>query len=235
MTKAKPVAVIAGVGPGIGGALARRFADGGYAVALLARDRAKVEQYASDIPGTSGYACDVSEPGSVREVFAAVSSDLGEIDALLFNADARTFKGVEEITPDEFESNWRVSAYGSLLCSQAVIPAMKARGSGAIIFTSATAALRGGPRSAAFAPAKAAQRSLAQSMARSLWPAGVHVGLVIIDGVVDMPRTREAMPDKDDAFFVDPAGIAETTWQLVHQNRRAWTFEVEARPLGETW
>ena len=109
------------------------------------------------------------------------------------------------------------------------------KGAGVILFTGATASLRGNKRTAAFAPAKAAQRSLAESMARSLWPAGIHVGLMIVDGVVDLPRTRKAMPDKEDEFFVDPAGLAETAWFLAHQDRQAWSFEVEVRPFGETW
>jgi NAD(P)-dependent dehydrogenase (short-subunit alcohol dehydrogenase family) len=128
-----------------------------------------------------------------------------------------------------------VNAYGALLCSQQVIPAMKAAGAGTIVFIGATASRRGGPRTAAFAPAKAAQRSLAESMARSLWPAGVHVCVIIIDGVVDLPRTRAAMADKPDAFFVRPDAVADTAWQLTRQDRSAWSFEVEARPFGETW
>lgn len=235
MVEDRKVAVIAGVGPGNGIALARRFAEGGYALALLARDQERVDGYADEVPNARAYACDVSDPASVRTTFEAIVRDLGEVDVLLFNADARTFKSVEEITPQEFEANWRVSAYGSLLCSQAVIPAMTARGTGSIIFTGATASLKGGKKSAAFAPAKAAQRSLAQSMARSLWPAGIHIALIVIDGVVDMPRTRTAMRDKHEDFFVDPAGVAETAWHLAHQDRRAWSFEVEARPFGEDW
>jgi len=121
-------------------------------------------------------------------------------------------------------------------CSaQAVIPAMKAAKHGAIVFIGATASRRGGPRSAAFAPAKAAQRALAESMARSLWPHGIHVALVIVDGVVDLERTRARMPDKPDSFFIKPEGVAETVYQLTAQDPSAWSFEVEARPFGETW
>lgn len=229
------IAVIAGVGPGNGMALAERFARGGYRVALLARDGDRMTEAAQAIDGARGYACDVGDPASVEEAFGRVTQDLGEIDALLFNAGSGVFKGIEEITPDDFEHSWRVNAYGALLCSQAVIPAMKRRGEGAIIFTGATASLRGGKATAAFAPAKAAQRSLAQSMARSLGPAGIHVGLIIVDGMVDTPSTRKAMVDKPDDFFLDPDGVAETAWQLVHQDRRAWSFEVDLRPFGETW
>jgi NAD(P)-dependent dehydrogenase (short-subunit alcohol dehydrogenase family) len=229
------VAVVAGVGPGNGVALARRFAAGGYRLALLARDGAKMEDVASGIDGAQGYACDVTDRASVDHIFTRIRDKIGEIDTLLFNAGSGVFKGVEEITPDEFERAWRVNAYGALLCSQAVIPSMKRRGFGAIIFTGATASLRGGKTTAAFAPAKAAQRSLAQSMARSLGPNGIHVGLIIVDGVVDTPATRGAMPDKPDDFFIDPMGVAETAWQLAHQDPSAWTFELDVRPFGESW
>jgi NAD(P)-dependent dehydrogenase (short-subunit alcohol dehydrogenase family) len=111
---------------------------------------------------------------------------------------------------------------------------MKARGAGAIIFIGATASRRGGVQTAAFAPAKAAQRSLAESMARKLWPEGTHIALIVIDGVVDLPSTRVAMPDKPDDAFVDPAGVAEIAYQLCRQNRRAWSFD-EARPYAEKW
>jgi NAD(P)-dependent dehydrogenase (short-subunit alcohol dehydrogenase family) len=235
MTTRKKVAVVAGAGPGNGAALARRFADEGYAVAMLARSRDALDRLARQIEGTHAYACDVGSAESVAAAFAAVRADLGEVDVLAYNAGSGVFADVEAITPAQFEASWRVNAYGALLCSQQVIPAMKAAGAGTIVFIGATASRRGGPRTAAFAPAKAAQRSLAESMARSLWPAGVHVCVIIIDGVVDLPRTRAAMADKPDAFFVKPDAVAETAWQLTRQDRSAWSFEVEARPFGETW
>ncbi|WP_244610455.1 SDR family oxidoreductase [Microvirga pakistanensis] len=112
---------------------------------------------------------------------------------------------------------------------------MKGAGRGSLVFIGATASRRGGPRSAAFAPAKAAQRSLAESMARSLWPSGIHVALIIVDGMVDLPQTRRAMPDKPDSFFIKPSGVAEIAFQLTRQDRSAWSFEVEARPFRESW
>ena len=171
----------------------------------------------------------------MKACFGAISAELGEVGTLLYNAGSGVFADVEAITAQQFEQSWRVNALGSFLCAREVIPAMKARGSGDIVFIGATASRRGGKMSAAFAPAKAAQRSLAESMARSLWPAGIHVALIVIDGVVDTATTRARMPDKPDEFFVDPAGVAEIAWQLTQQSRRAWSFEVEARPLGETW
>jgi NAD(P)-dependent dehydrogenase (short-subunit alcohol dehydrogenase family) len=231
----KPVAVVAGAGPGNGAALARRFAQAGYALALLARSRDTLGVIEKDIQGARAYECDVGSPASVAQAFAAIRADLGDVDVLLYNAGSGVFAGVEDITPEQFEASWRVNAYGALLCAQQAIPAMKKAGRGSIVFIGATASRRGGPRTAAFAPAKAAQRSLAESMARSLWPSGIHVCVIIVDGVVDLPRTRKAMPDKPDGFFVKPSAVAETAFQLTCQDRSAWSFEVEARPFGEVW
>jgi NAD(P)-dependent dehydrogenase (short-subunit alcohol dehydrogenase family) len=235
MTEHKKVAVVAGVGPGIGAALARRFAQAGYAVAMLARKRDTLDALEREINGTRGYSCDVGSADSVAHAFAAIRSDLGEVEVLLYNAGSGVFGDVESITPEQFETSWRVNAYGALLCAREVIPAMKAAAGGSIIFTGATASRRGVPRTAAFAPAKAAQRSLAESMARSLWPSGVHVSLIIVDGAVDLPRTRQAMPDKPDNYFIKPSAVAETAFQLTCQDRSAWSFEVEARPFAERW
>jgi NAD(P)-dependent dehydrogenase (short-subunit alcohol dehydrogenase family) len=231
MTK---VAAVAGVGPGNGAAIARRFASAGYKVAILARSRDALDGLAGEI-GARPYACDVTSPESVAAAFAAIRAELGEVEVLVYNAGAGVFADVETITAEQFEASWRVNAFGALLCAQAVIPAMKAAKRGAIVFIGATASRRGGPRSAAFAPAKAAQRALAESMARSLWPAGIHVSLVVVDGVVDLPRTRARMPDKPDSFFIKPAGVAETVYRLSEQDPSAWSFEVEARPFGEVW
>jgi NAD(P)-dependent dehydrogenase (short-subunit alcohol dehydrogenase family) len=112
---------------------------------------------------------------------------------------------------------------------------MKRAGRGNLVFVGATASRRGAARTAAFAPAKAAQRSLAESLAKHLGPAGIHVSLIVIDGVVDLPRIRQRLPDKPDAFFVKPDDVAATAAFLVAQPRSAWTFELEARPFGETW
>ena len=235
MNSRKPVAVVAGVGPGNGMAYARRFAAGGYAVAILGRDADRVRSLGAGVAGVVGFACDVTDPDAVDRTFASIVQQLGDVDVLLFNAGSGVFKSVEAITPEDFETAWRVNAYAALLCSQIVIPAMKRRGAGTILFTGATASLRGGKATAAFAPAKAAQRSLAESMARSLWPQGIHVALIIVDGVVDLPRTRAALPEKKDGFFIDPSAVAETAWFLAHQDRRGWSFEVEARPAEEKW
>jgi len=231
----KPVCAVVGIGPGNGAALARRFATEGYAVALLARRTEFSETLAAELGDARAYACDVADADSVAKAFAAIRADLGAVDVVAYNAGSGTWGTVEDITPEGFETSWRVNALGLLLVSQQVIPAMKEKGAGSIVVVGATASRRGMPRTTAFAPAKAAQRSLAEAMARHLWPAGIHVALIILDGVVDLERTRAAMPDKPDDFFIRPDDVAETAWWLTRQPRSAWSFEVEARPFGEKW
>ena len=231
----KPVCVVVGVGPGNGAAIARRFAKEGYAVALLARKTDLTQKLASTMPGARAYACDVAEALSVEHAFGAIRNELGDADVLVYNAGSGVWGTVEEVTAADFEASWRVNTLGALLASKHVIPAMKAAKHGSIVFIGATASRRGNVKTAAFAPAKAAQRSLAESMARHLWPSGVHVAVVIVDGVVDLETTRLRMLDRPDAFFIKPDDIADTVFTLTQQKSSAWTFELEARPFGETW
>jgi len=231
----KPVCVVAGVGPGNGAAFARRFASEGYAVALLARTTGMSESLAASLPNARAYACDVADPASVARTFDAIRRDLGEPEVLVYNAGSGVWGSVEEATPADFESAWRVNTLGGFLASKQVIPAMKRAGRGSIVFVAATASREAGPKSAAFSSAKGAQRSLAESMARALWPAGIHVALIVVDGVVDLARTRERMPDKPDSFFVKPDDVAEIGFRLAQQKPAAWSFEVEARPFQEKW
>ncbi len=231
----RPVCVVAGVGPGNGAALARRFAAEGFAVALMARRTELIQELASTLPGARAYACDVADAASIQRAFGEVRKDLGEVDVLVYNAGTGVWGTVEEISAADFETSWRVNTLGALLASKEVIPAMKAAKHGSIVFVGATASRRGNVKTAAFAPAKAAQRSLAESMARHLWPSGVHVSIVIVDGVVDLATTRQRMASKPDTFFIQPDDVAETVFVLTQQKPSAWSFEVEARPFGETW
>ncbi|HEX7060737.1 MAG TPA: SDR family NAD(P)-dependent oxidoreductase [Woeseiaceae bacterium] len=231
----KPVCVVAGVGEGNGAALARAFSDEGMAVALLARDTDFTARLAGELADSRAYACDVTDGAAVRDTFAAIRREMGDPETLVYNAGSGVWGDVESISLDDFAASWRVNAYGALAASQAVIPAMKAAGHGSIIFIGATASKRGGPRTAAFAPAKAAQRSLAESMARTLGPQGIHVALVVIDAVVDLPRTRQRMPDKPDEFFLKPEDMAASAVWLAKQPRSAWSFEIDVRPFGEKW
>jgi NAD(P)-dependent dehydrogenase (short-subunit alcohol dehydrogenase family) len=232
---AKPVCVVVGVGPGNGAALARRFHSEGYAVALLARSTELIEGLARELAGARAYACDVSDEASVARTFSAIAAEMGAVDVLIYNAGSGVWGTIEDVSARDFEQSWRVNTLGAFLTAKHVIGPMKQAGKGSIVFVGATASRRGNVKTAAFAPAKAAQRSLAESMARHLWPAGIHVAILILDGVVDLPRTRKFMADKPDSFFIKPDDIAESAWQVVKQPRSVWSFEVEARPFAETW
>ena len=229
------VCVVVGVGPGNGASIARRFATDGYAVALLSRSTKFAEELCRTLSGAKVYACDATSETDVAATFKRIRDELGDPEVLVYNAGSGVWGDIETITPAEFEASWRVNALGTFLTVRQVIPAMKRRGTGTIILIGATASRRGVARTAAFAPAKAAQRSLAESMARHLWPAGIHVALVIVDGVVDLQSTRKAMRDKPDSYFVRPDDVAATVRWLSQQPRSAWAFEVEARPFGESW
>lgn len=231
----KPICVVIGVGEGNGASLARAFSNEGMSVALLARSTDFSAGLSEELPDSKAYACDVADARSVADTFARIRGELGDPMTVVYNAGSGVWGDAESIGLEHFESAWRVNAYGALAVSREVIPAMKAAGRGNIIFIGATASLRGGPKTAAFAPAKAAQRSLAESMARSLWPQGIHVALIVIDAVVDLPRTRKNMPDKPDDFFLKPDDMAVSAVWLARQPRSAWTFEIDLRPFGEKW
>jgi len=230
-----PVCVIIGVGEGNGAALARAFSKAGMAMALLARRAEFTAKLAATLPNAKAYTCDVSDAASVKEAFAKIRSEIGDPTTVVYNAGSGVWGDVESITLEDFEAAWRVNAFGALAVTREVVPAMKAAGSGNFIFIGATASRRGGPKTAAFAPAKAAQRSLAESMARSVWPCGIHVALIVVDAVVDLPRTRQNMPDKPDEFFLKPDDMAASALWLTQQPRSAWSFEIEVRPFGEKW
>jgi NAD(P)-dependent dehydrogenase (short-subunit alcohol dehydrogenase family) len=231
----KPVCVVVGVGPGNGAALARRFHAEGYAVALLARSTEFSAALAKELAGARPYACDVADESSVDAAFVAIAAEMGPVEVLLYNAGSGVWGTIEDVSARDFEQSWRVNTLGAFLVSKQVVGPMKKAGRGAIVFIGATASRRGNVKTAAFAPAKAAQRSLAESMARALWPAGVHVAIAIVDGVVDLPRTRAMMPGKSDSFFIKPDDLAESVFQVTRQKPSAWSFEFEVRPSGEVW
>ena len=229
------VCVVAGVGPGNGASFSRRFASEGYTVVMLARNDAYLEQLKSEINGSLAMTCDVRDPAAIVGVFDRIHREVGSVDVLIYNAGSGDWNNVESTTLDGMESSWRTNALGLLVAAQQVIPSMKANQIGWIVVIGATASLRGGANTAAFASAKAAQRSLAQSMGRSLGPGGVHVSYVIIDGIIDLERTRASRPDLPDEHFMQPDDIAESVYQLTCQHRSAWTFELDLRPYGEKW
>jgi NAD(P)-dependent dehydrogenase (short-subunit alcohol dehydrogenase family) len=187
---------------------------------------------AAELGTARGYRCDVSDAAQIEAAFGRIVADLGPVDVQIWNAGKGVWGTVEDVRLDAFEAAWRTNAFGAFAAAKAVVPAMKARGSGNILFIGA-ASRRGGAKTVAFAAAKAAQRSLAESLARHLWPHGIHVALVIVDGIVDEPLMRTKLADKPDDFFVKPKDIADTLVTLTWQRRSAWSFELEARPFGE--
>lgn len=231
----KPLAVVVGLGPGNGLSFARRFAAEGYNVAMMTRSRDRLSEYEGLVDNARGFVCDVTDPAAVEDAFAQMRAAMGPASVLIYNAGAGHWQNVEETSAADLESSWRTNALGCMTSAQQVIPDMRAAGAGSIVVIGAGAALRGRAGTTAFASAKAAQRSIAQSMARHLGPAGIHVSYVVIDGVIDLPRTRQAMPDKEKGFFLAPDHIADAVYGLVTQPRSAWTFEIDLRPFGENW
>jgi NADP-dependent 3-hydroxy acid dehydrogenase YdfG len=232
---ASPTCAVVGVGPGNGAAFARTFASQGYRIGLMARSRATIDQLATELTGSLAIACDVRVPTEVEQAFGQLHQALGRTDVLIYNAGAGAFEDMDQATPESLESAWRTNALGLFAAARAVLPGMREQGHGNIIVIGATSSLRGGAKFLPFAAAKAAQRSIAQSMARKLGPEGIHVAHVVLDGVVDLPRAREWMRDKPDEFFLQPEAIAASVLQLVRQSRQAWTFELDLRPFGEKW
>ena len=236
----QPICVVTGVGPGTGTALARRFANGGYRIAMLARNAQRLGELSQTLPGSRPYPCDVSDPSQVEATADAIERDLGAPSVLIHNAVGGAFANFLDLDPAVLEHNFRVNVMGLLHLARRLAPAMIEAGAGAIVATGNTSALRGKADFAGFAPTKAAQRILAESMARHLGPQGVHVAYVVIDAVIDLPWTRQMMHarlgrEPADDFFITPQAIADEVWHLVQQPRAAWSFNVEIRPFGEPW
>ncbi|MGB3050503.1 MAG: SDR family NAD(P)-dependent oxidoreductase [Polyangiales bacterium] len=224
----KPVCAVIGIGPKNGRAFATRFAEEGYAVALLSRSTDYSTGLAAELGGKA-YACDVTDPVAIKQAFAQVREDLGDVDVLLYNAGSGQFGTFDDVPDEAFEKGWQINVRGLLQSAREVLGPMREKRSGAIIVTGATASLRGKPFTAAFAQAKAAQRSLAQSFARQLGPEGIHVALVIVDGGIG---TDEQIGDEG---RLRPSDIAATVYHLATQPKSAWTFEVDVRPFKENW
>ena len=230
-------AIISGVGPGLGASLTKKFAKEGYKVGLLARSSDYIESLAQELNehGANALAIstDITQSNQVADCFAQIRKQLGAVDVLVNHAGNAAWKMFTDLTPEEFEQSWRVCALGSFLCSQHALPDMLARGSGTILFTGATSAIRGRGAASAFSSAKFAVRGLAWSLAREVGPLGIHVAHVIIDGVIDTPSVRSSLSDEADEPLLDPDAIAETYWSLALQDKSAWSFEVDLRPHNE--
>ncbi len=234
----KPVCLITGVGheQGTGGQIAKRFTEGGYRVAMLARNAENLEILAGQYEDAHAYPCDVSDPDALVETISRVKTEMGAPRVVVHNALRSTRGGILETDPDDLEKNFRVNATALLHLARETIPAMIEAGEGAILVTGNTSATRGAAKFGFFAATKSAQRILAESIAREFGPQGIHVAYFIIDAAIDTPRTRPVLaPDKPDEFFTKPSAIAEEMYNVAHQDRSAWSFRVELRPFGEVW
>ena len=230
-------AVIAGVGSGLGASLARKFAKEGCRVGLLARSLEFIDSLAAELKrgGTDavGLMADIANPAQVSRAFEQIRGKLGTVDILVHHASAGGpfNRGLLDTAPEDFERAWRVSAYGALLCCQQVVPDMLRREEGAILFTGATSSVRGA--ALAFSSAKFAVRGLAQALARELWPKGIHVAHVVIDGIIGEPQGRNTSLPAAGEPLLDPDAIADSYWNLVTQDKSAWSLEVDVRPYRE--
>lgn len=231
-------ALIVGAGSGISASVARALARDGYKVALAARKTDKLKSLAADT-GASLIGADAVDAGQVKAMFAKVEQDLGPLDVVLYNASFRTRGPFVDLDPADVARTLQVSAYGGFLVGQEAARRMLERQAGVILFTGASASVKGYAQSAPFAMGKFALRGLAQSMARELGPRGVHVAHVVIDGAIDSAFIRDTFPAlyarKADGGILDPEHIAEHYWMLHAQPRDTWTFELDLRPWSETW
>jgi NAD(P)-dependent dehydrogenase (short-subunit alcohol dehydrogenase family) len=232
---ASEVAVVVGVGPGLGWALTDRFARSGMQTVAASRDPAKLGALpgADPMPNVRFEACDAAQPDSVANLFATVEREAGIPNLVVFNAGTFMRGGILEISPQSFEQCWRIGCMGGFLVGQCAARLMVQAGAGTIIFTGATASLRGSAGFANLAVPKFGLRALAQSMARELGPKGVHVAHVVIDGQIEAQSRRHLLDERGPASLLPPEAIAESYYQLHRQPRGAWTHELDLRPWVE--
>lgn len=232
-------AAILGVGPGLGAAIARRFAGEGFAVALMARSEESTTDARREIESAGGTALpiptDATDPASVAAAFEKARTELGDPGVFVYNAGAFQMGGILELSPEKFDECFRANCAGAFYAARQVLPAMVEAGRGTVLLTGATAALRGSARFSALAVGKFGLRALAQSMAREFGPQGIHVAHVVIDGQIDTPRVRERSPGREDHTMLSPDAIAEAYWQLHSQHPTAWTQEMDLRPSVESF
>jgi NAD(P)-dependent dehydrogenase (short-subunit alcohol dehydrogenase family) len=229
------VALVTGVGPGTGAAIARRLAQGGYRVAMLARSEDRLRTIADELPRSLAVPCDVSDEAALSEAVATVRGELGAPRVVVHNAVGGAFGNFMEVEAATLRQNFEVNTMALFHLARLTVQDMIDTGGGALLGTGNTSAYRGKAQFAAFAPTKAAQRILLESIARTVGPMGVHAAYLAIDAVIDVPWTRKRAPDKPDDFFAKPEDIAEEAWRLLHQPRSAWSFDSVIRPFGEVW
>lgn len=239
----RKAAIIIGAGDATGGAVAKRFARGGYVACVTRRSAEKLEPLLAEIRAVGGeargFGSDARDETQVIDLFSTVEREVGPVEVLVFNIGANVNFPITEMTERVYRKVWEMAALAGFLTGREAARVMSPRGRGTIIFTGATASLRGGPGFAAFAGAKFALRALAQSMARELGPKGIHVAHPIIDGAIDTAFIRDNFPSryalKDKDGILNPAHIAEAYWQIHCQPRDAWTHELDLRPWMETF
>jgi len=233
------VAAVLGVGPGLGAAVARRFAGEGFGVALMARTEESIAGVREEIEDGGGTAlpvsADATDPDSVTSAFERVRGELGDPEVFVYNAGAFQMGGILDLSPQQFDECFRANCAGAFYAAQQVLPAMVEAGRGTILLTGASAALRGRANFSALAVGKFGLRALAQSMAREFGPQGIHVSHVIVDGQINTPRARVMFPDREDHTLLSPNSIAETYWQIHAQDPTAWTLELDLRPAVESF
>jgi NAD(P)-dependent dehydrogenase (short-subunit alcohol dehydrogenase family) len=237
------VALVIGAGDATGGAIARRFAREGFVACAVRRNADKLAPLVARIHGDGGRAraigCDARKEEEVVALVEKIERDIGTIEVLAFNVGANVAAGILEETARKYFKIWEMACFAGFLCGREVARRMVTRERGTILFTGATASLRGAARFAAFAGAKHALRALAQSMARELGPRNIHVAHAVIDGAIDTELIRENFPEryalKDRDGILDPEHIAAAYWYLHTQPRDAWTFELDLRPWIERW
>ena len=238
MADSGPVCMITGVGEGTGGYTAKRFAKGGYRVAMLARSNDRLKRLEEELEGSKGYECDVSDLNLLVNTCKKIKNDMGPPQVLIHNAVKGNFDNLLNGKPEWLEQNFRINTTSLLYIALEVVPDMLEAKKGVIIVTGNTAAKRGVAETPYFAPTKAAQRILAQSMARDFGPKGIHVAYVMVDASINTPWTRkriERQKNKPDIFFAQPKDIAEEIYHVAHQERSAWSFDIEVRPDIEEW
>jgi NAD(P)-dependent dehydrogenase (short-subunit alcohol dehydrogenase family) len=240
------VALLVGAGDAIGAAVARRFAAGGYRVCVARRDAEKSRSVVQEITASGGTAravgTDVRNEAAVQALFAEVEAELGPVEVCLFNAGANVKAPLIETGARLFFKAWELACYGGFLTGREAARHMVPRGRGTILFTGATASLRGGAGYAAFAAAKFGLRAVAQSMARELAPKNIHVAHLIIDGAIDseaihrrLSAVTGTMPDLPPDSLIQTRSVAEAYWALHNQSRDGWTHELDLRPYSERW
>ena len=237
------VALVIGAGDSTGGAIAKRFAAGGYVACMTRRDASKLAPLVEQIEAAGGkayaFGSDARKEEEVVALVDRIEREIGTIDVLVFNIGANVPSSVLEETARKYFKIWEMACFSGFLNAREVAKRMVERGRGTILFTGATAALRGSANFAAFAGAKHALRALAQSMARELGPRNIHVAHVVVDGAIDTEFIRTSFPEryalKEQDGILNPDHIAENYWLLHRQPRDAWTFELDLRPWMETW